>query len=93
MGAALTLLVTGLALTHDRLGSFDPFGAGTDGKLIFAKTVIFAAVFVLAAIHGLVMGPRIRELRRESLAAPDDSELAAALHTARSSASGASRRS
>lgn len=79
--AALTLLATGLALTHDRLGSLDLLGTGSDGKTIFAKTVVFAAVLALAAVHGLILGPRIRVLRGRSLSTPEDAKLAAALRT------------
>ncbi len=79
LGAALTLLATGIALTHDHLGSLRLLSTGADGKLIFAKTVVFATVLALAAVHGLRLGPRIRELRQRALADPGDEAEAAAL--------------
>jgi putative copper export protein len=79
--AAITLLATGASLAHDRMGSLDLLGTGSDGKTIFAKTVAFAAVLVLATVHGLILGPRIRTLRQDALAAPGDEARASRLRS------------
>ena len=77
--AALLLAATGVDMAVDNLESW---GALTDtgyGRLLLAKIILFAFVLVEAAIHSLLLGPRMGRLREASIAAPDDAALAARL--------------
>ena len=58
---------TGLDLVNDRFGGLGDLSGAPDGDLVIAKTVVFACVIALAAIHSLVLGPRIGRRRRRAL--------------------------
>jgi putative copper export protein len=60
--AALLLAVTGVVLVDDRFGGFNELG-DADGGLVIGKTVIFACVVALAAVHSFGLGPRMRRIR------------------------------
>ena len=77
--AALLLAATGVDMAADNLASW---GALTDtgyGRLLLAKIILFALALAEAAIHSLVLGPRMERLREAAIAAPDDASLAARL--------------
>ena len=74
--AALLLLGTGIGLVHDRFGGFDHIGSAYKGGDVIAKTIIFAAVIILALVHSFVLGPRMRRLRQARLDGhPDEGAL------------------
>ena len=74
--AAALLAATGADLATDRLGSWSDLTGTSDGRLMLAKTILFAVVIVAAAVHGLVLGPRTRRARQSLLEGGDaaDSE-------------------
>lgn len=74
LAAALVLAGTGADLASDRFANWSALSDTGDGKLVLAKTVIFAVLLVLALVHSLVLGPRIRELRRRAVWHPDNAE-------------------
>jgi putative copper export protein len=79
LAAAVLLAGTGADMANDRLASW---GALTDtewGRLILAKTILFATALLLAVVHGRALGPRIRRLREALLASPGDEALGARL--------------
>lgn len=82
LAAALLLALTGVDMAADRLPSW---GALTDtewGRLVLAKSILFATALGLALVHSLVLGPRIRGLRERLLATPGDAALAGRLRRA-----------
>jgi copper transport protein len=78
-GAAVVLGATGGDMAHDNLASWGAFIHTGYGRILLAKTILFALALVEAAVHSLVLGPRIGRLREAQLAAPADAELAARL--------------
>lgn len=60
--AALLLGVSGNLLVEDLFGGWDDL-SGEPSTLILWKTILFLGVLALAAFHGVVLGPRIRQLR------------------------------
>jgi putative copper export protein len=77
--AAVLLAATGADMASDSLARFGALVDTGYGRTLLAKTVLFAGALVEAAIHSLVLGPRIGRLRESLLSAPDDRELAARL--------------
>jgi copper transport protein len=75
-GAALLLAATGADMASDRLASWSALVDTSYGRLLFAKIILFALVVVEAALHSLVLGPRIGRLREALLSAPTDPDLA-----------------
>lgn len=75
-GAALLLAATGADMASDRLASWSALVDTSYGRLLFAKIILFALVVVEAALHSLVLGPRIGRLREALLSAPTDRDLA-----------------
>ena len=75
LAAALLLGLTGIDMAADRLPSWDALTDTEWGRLILAKTILFAVALALALVHSVVLGPRIRRLREALLAAPHDAEL------------------
>lgn len=65
--AAALLAATGADMAADRLASWDGLNETEWGRIIRAKTVLFATALLLALVHALVLGPRIRELRSRLL--------------------------
>jgi putative copper export protein len=65
--AAALLALSGNVLVDD-FGGWEQVGKTSWGELIIWKTAIFAVVLVLALVHGLVLGPRIRRLREAQMA-------------------------
>ena len=65
--AAALLAVSGNTMVEDTFGGWDGLGDSGAGDLVLWKTGLFVAVLVLAVVHGIVLGPRIRELRIRSL--------------------------
>lgn len=87
LASAAVLATTGADMADDRLAGWDALTETETGRLILAKTILFAVALGLALVHALVLGPRIR-LRREALLAnPGDEAAAAGLRRA-SAASG-----
>jgi uncharacterized membrane protein len=60
--AALLLGLSGNFLVEDLFGGWDEL-SGEPSTLILWKTVLFVAVLLLAVVHGIVLGPGIRQLR------------------------------
>jgi putative copper export protein len=79
VAAAVLLAATGADMASDHLASFGALIDTGYGRTLVAKTALFAAALVEAAIHSLVLGPRIGRLRESLLSAPDDPELTARL--------------
>ncbi|HEY7152086.1 MAG TPA: CopD family protein [Solirubrobacterales bacterium] len=75
-GAALLLAATGADMASDRLASWSALVDTSYGRLLLAKIILFALVVVEAALHSLVLGPRIGRLREALLSAPTDRDLA-----------------
>jgi putative copper export protein len=61
--AAALLALSGNVLVEDMFGGWDGLGDSEAGDLVVWKTALFAAVLVLAVVHGVLLGPRIRALR------------------------------
>jgi len=85
--AALLLALTGADMAADRLPSWSALSDTEWGRLVLAKTILFATAVALALAHGLVLGPRIRRLREALVASPGDARMEARLRRA-SAASG-----
>jgi putative copper export protein len=83
MLAAALIGLTGIDMAADRLADWDGLFDTEWGRLITAKTVLFATAIALALVHGLVLGPRIRRLRLAALDDPGDAELESRLRRLR----------
>lgn len=79
LAAAVVLAATGADLATDRLASWGALTDTHSGRLILAKTILFATAVLLALVHALVLGPRTRRLRQALLASPGDPALEAQL--------------
>ena len=79
LAAAAVLALTGAQMAADRLPSWGSLTDTEWGRLILAKTILFAVALTLALVHALVLGPRIRRSREALIASPGDAEAAAAL--------------
>lgn len=77
--AAAAIAATGIDMAIDRLASWSALLDTDYGRILFAKIVLFALALVEAAVHSLVLGPRLGRLREELLEAPDDAALQARL--------------
>jgi copper transport protein len=77
--AAILLAASGANMASDRLASWSALLDTSYGRLLFAKIVLFALAIIEAAVHSLVLGPRIGRLREALLAAPNDPDLTARL--------------
>lgn len=64
--AALMIGLSGNLLVEDLFGGWENL-SGEPSDLILWKTVLFAAVLLLAIVHGVVLGPGIRRLRLRRL--------------------------
>ena len=72
--AALLLGMSGNFLVEDLFGGWENL-EGEPSDLIVWKTILFVAVLLLAVLHGIVLGPRIRNLRlkqAEGAATPEE---------------------
>jgi copper transport protein len=78
-GGAVVLGATGGDMAQDNLASWGALLHTGYGRILLVKTILFALALVEAAVHSLVLGPRIGRLREAQLAAPEDAELAARL--------------
>jgi len=87
LAAAAVLAVTGADMAADRLPSWSALTDTEWGRLILAKTILFALAVALALVHSFVLGPRIRRCREALIASPGDEALEARLRRA-SAASG-----
>lgn len=72
--AAVVLALTGLELVDRHFGGLSALGDADGGGLVIAKSAIFAALLALAGVHGLVLGPRLRELKRRARRGEDVGE-------------------
>ena len=79
---AVLLAITGVDMAVDHLASWNALVDTSFGRLLIAKTVLFAAALGLGFVHGLVLGPRTRRIREALLAQPGDPELEARLRSA-----------
>jgi putative copper export protein len=77
--SALLIAATGADMASDRLADWGALLDTSYGRILFAKMVLFALALVEAAVHSLVLGPRIGRLREELLASPGDAALQARL--------------
>jgi putative copper export protein len=72
IAAAAVLAGTGVDLASDELGSWGDLVDTGHGRLLLAKTILFALALAEAGVHSLVLGPRIGRLREARLDAPAD---------------------
>lgn len=79
---AVLIGATGVDMAVDRLPSWSALVDTSFGRLLIAKTVLFAAALGLGFVHGLVLGPRTRRAREALLERPGDPELEARLRSA-----------
>lgn len=77
--AALLLAATGADMASDELASWSDLVDTGTGRILLAKIVLFTLAVAEAAVHSLVLGPRIGAIREELLASPDDPGLQARL--------------
>lgn len=78
--SALLIAATGADMASDRLASWSALVNTSYGRILLAKIILFALALVEAAIHSLVLGPRIGALREALLASPGDATLERRLH-------------
>ena len=79
LGAAVLLGATGADMAADSLSSWSALTDTGYGRELLAKIVLFALTLAEAAIHSLVLGPRLGRLRAALLANPEDIGLQARL--------------
>ncbi|HSJ17670.1 MAG TPA: DUF4149 domain-containing protein [Solirubrobacterales bacterium] len=79
LAAAVLLALTGIDMAADRLPSWSALTDTAWGRLLLAKSILFATALALALTHALVLGPRIRGLRERLVTSPDDAATAARL--------------
>jgi putative copper export protein len=77
--AALLIAASGADMAADRLASWAALTDTGYGRELLAKIVLFALAIAEAAVHSLLLGPRMGRLREALLAAPGDPALAARL--------------
>lgn len=77
--AAAAIAASGIDMATDRLASWSALLDTGYGRILFAKIVLFALAVAEAAVHSLVLGPRLGQLREAQLDAPDDPGLQARL--------------
>jgi copper transport protein len=77
--AAVLLATTGADMASDRLASWSALVDTSYGRILLAKIVLFALALIEAAVHSLVLGPRIGALREALLTSPGDTALQARL--------------
>lgn len=82
LAAALLVALTGVDMAADRLPSWSALTDTEWGRLILAKTILFATAVALALAHSLILGPRIRRYRQTLLASPGDESTEAKLRRA-----------
>jgi putative copper export protein len=77
--AAAAIAATGIDMATDQLTSWGALLDTGDGRILFAKIALFALALAEAAVHSLVLGPRLGKLRQAVLDAPDDGALQGSL--------------
>lgn len=77
--AAVLLAASGAKLATDDLAGWGALTETGFGRILLSKIILFALVVIEAAVHSLVLGPRIGRLRAELLASPGDGALEARL--------------
>jgi putative copper export protein len=77
--AAAAIAATGIEMATERLASWSALLDTGYGRILFAKIVLFALALAEAAVHSLVLGPRLGRLREVILDAPEDPALQASL--------------
>lgn len=77
--AAAAIAATGIEMATERLPSWSALFDLDYGRILFAKIVLFALAVVEAAVHSLVLGPRLGRLREALLESPEDAALQANL--------------
>jgi putative copper export protein len=77
--AAAAIAASGIDMATDRLASWNALLDTGYGRILFAKIVLFALTVAEAAVHSLVLGPRLGRLREALLDAPGDAALQARL--------------
>jgi putative copper export protein len=73
--AAAAIAASGIDMATDRLSSWSALLDTGYGRILFAKIVLFALAVAEAAVHSLVLGPRLGRLREALLDAPHDAGL------------------
>ena len=79
LGAAVVLAATGADMASDNLASWGQLTDTGYGRELLAKIVLFALALTEAAVHSLVLGPRLGRIRGELLERPGDPSLTAEL--------------
>jgi putative copper export protein len=77
--AAVVLAATGADMASDHLASWSALTDTGYGHILLWKVGLFALVIAEAAVHSLVLGPRLGTLRGRLLATPGDAGLEARL--------------
>ena len=72
VASAALLAATGAKMAADNLATWGALIHTGYGRLLFAKIVLFALALVEAAVHSLVLGPRMGRLREQLLDNPED---------------------
>ena len=75
VAAAVLLAATGADMASDNLAGWSDLVDTGYGRELLAKTILFALALIEAAVHSLVLGPRIGALREALIAAPGDAEI------------------
>ncbi len=70
--AAAAIAATGVEMATDRLASWSALVDVSYGRILLAKIVLFALALAEAAVHSLILGPRLGRLREALLSSPDD---------------------
>ena len=77
--SAVFIAATGADMAADRLAAWSVLLDTSYGRILFAKIVLFALVLVEAAVHSVVLGPRMGRLREALIGSPDDAALQASM--------------
>jgi putative copper export protein len=79
LASAALLAATGTDMASDHLATWSQLTDTGYGRELLAKTILFALALVEAAIHSLVLGPRLARIRGALVERPGDAELTAEL--------------
>jgi putative copper export protein len=73
--AAAAIAATGIEMAVERLASWSVLVDTDYGRILLAKIILFALALIEAAVHSLILGPRLGDLRTALLQEPDDPAL------------------
>jgi putative copper export protein len=70
--AAAAIAATGIEMAVERLASWSVLVDTEYGRILLAKIILFALTLIEAAVHSLILGPRLGDLREALMQTPDD---------------------